>query len=820
MADAGVLEMSLRTPIADLAALRTVLESFKPHLLWFVGHGDINTASRKTLGFVGQTGNLELFDPETIANLLGEFAAHRGKGELEAAAFNACSTGGHPVLIADLVRQHGIRFVLFWETRASDDAGPFMAKGFFESIAGGSTYAEAFKAGCQCITEQKAPADARLLTPTNPCSLPPNVLQRFELVDPACTTVVQPHECGQLDMRTWEFLICQRNPRSPEELAYKNRTTGEITHNWPGSGSCHMAWASRVRPGEQGEGRIAAGVPQMYEFKTVHNIPFAADANYVEHKAGPASGGNSLIERIQRSLHQSHAQQNSGSGSDSGSTAAVSFAALTQLAASGLGGIGKTAAVVQMAHAEVSRGTFDFVLWASAESAASLQNDFMHIARAVLKLPQALAQSADAKLCKQAVLDWLQTTDKRWLLVLDNADDLKPVRDYLPTSAARSGCGHVVMTTRVSEENVRAELKRDMTMLTLQKLPAAASRELLLRSSGQVADAAPANQALDGLVAELDGLPLALVQAGALMQQQQCGFSEYLSRYRKCRTELFGRNDEVGLEEWLGSLNLNRPEVVQAFGKLGVQSVQQVLDLDDSAVAELVSEVRFTWMEGKQFKKAMEELRLTTVAARDSVATTWTLSTEMLGAAARELLRVISLLAAEGIPRTYVALLAKCLPLGNALRQRFDGAGDNGNTVDELLARLHRLSLVSYTAEKTISMHRLVQQVQRDEILALIEHGTPQCLMLESVIAVIMHMASRLTSYSDAEYSSWKDGAVLLQHGIALCSHSDREWQSRPADSLAGLVAAVAKAADKNCNYQAALEYHKKYLEIVRQTGE
>ena len=111
-------------------------------------------------------------------------------------------------------------------------------------------------------------------------------------------------------------------------------------------------------------------------------------------------------------------------------------------------------------------------------------------------------------------------------------------------------------------------------------------------------------------------------------------------------------------------------------------------------------------------------------------------------------------------------------------------------------------------------------RVQRDEILVTVEKGGPDCAMLQGVIAVITHMTSRLTSYSDAEYSSWKDGAVLLQHGIALCSHSDREWKSRPAELLAGLVAAVAKAAYKNCNYQAALEYYKKHLEIARQTGE
>ena len=143
---------------------------------------------------------------------LARVACARGTGVL--------STGGHPALLADLIwKRNAVRFVLFWKTAAYHDACPFMARGFFESIAEGCTYAEAFEAGRQCIIEQKVQADAYLLTRTNPHSLPPNMLQLFELIDPACATVVKPQECGQLDASTWEILLCRRNPRSPEELA-------------------------------------------------------------------------------------------------------------------------------------------------------------------------------------------------------------------------------------------------------------------------------------------------------------------------------------------------------------------------------------------------------------------------------------------------------------------------------------------------------------------------------------------------------------------------------------------------------------------------
>jgi tetratricopeptide (TPR) repeat protein len=479
--------------------------------------------------------------------------------------------------------------------------------------------------------------------------------------------------------------------------------------------------------------------------KTKHNIPFMPDKNYVEHE-DHARSGSSLISRLRGALLKEGKQeqeegrgkgtvetvsleqegkQEEEEGGGQGTVETVSleqegtcgYTMLTQVAAAGLGGIGKTAAVVQVVHAEVERGTFDYILWASAESTVTLQNDFAQIARALLKLPAALAPGADAKLCRELVVGWMQQTDKRWLLVLDNADALDPVRDYMPTSA-QPGCGHVVMTTRVSEEHLKTELKkRKFTTLTLETLSSAESKGLLLQGTGCSSGAAlPMDElkALDEIVAELDGLPLALVQAASLMQVRACSFSKYLVRYQQVRTEIFHSHT----------------------------------------------------------------VRAAINGVRESVATTWKLSAETLKPAEEELLQVLSLLAADSIPREFVVAVGQRMDVSSYLHKHFAGVGGDGEwETDELLDALQRLSFVSHTANKTISMHRLLQQVQRDEMKHTLEDEAKHRMGLACAQAVASQVQDARVDKYTLSVSVGEANMRWLSHVLELAKHVwRREW--------------------------------------------
>src|SRR5436305_2411075 len=116
-----------------------------------------------------------------------------------------------------------------------------------------------------------------------------------------------------------------------------------------------------------------------------------------------------------------------------------SKAALTQpQAISGLGGIGKTQTAIEYAYRY--RDEYQMLLWARAETREDLVAEVVAIAE-LLNLPEKSAH--EQQITTNAVKQWLET-HSGWLLILDNADHLTIVRDFLPTGNR----GHILLTTR------------------------------------------------------------------------------------------------------------------------------------------------------------------------------------------------------------------------------------------------------------------------------------------------------------------------------------------------------------------------------------
>lgn len=198
-------------------------------------------------------------------------------------------------------------------------------------------------------------------------------------------------------------------------------------------------------------------------------------------------------------------------------------------ALTGLGGMGKTQTAAEYAYR--FREDYQAVLWVRAETQENLVADFRAIA-GMLKLPQEHLQ--DRASLVQGMQEWFRN-QSNWLLIFDNADDSALVDPFLPRAAR----GHVLLTTRVGAVAAQAH------SILLEPLGFDDGALCLLRRAGILAwnkslqEASSANvDAVRQLVYLMDGLPLALEQAGAYINDTECGVRRYLKLYEQYRSEI------------------------------------------------------------------------------------------------------------------------------------------------------------------------------------------------------------------------------------------------------------------------------------------
>ncbi len=236
-------------------------------------------------------------------------------------------------------------------------------------------------------------------------------------------------------------------------------------------------------------------------------------------------------------------------------------------AISGLGGIGKTQTAVEYAYRY--RDSYEAVFWARADSADLLSSDYLTIA-ALLALPQRSEQ--DQSLVVKAVLHWFDTYE-RWLLILDNADDLEAISPFIPSA----GKGHVLLTTRAhSTGTITGRIELD-TMGLEEGTFLLLRRAKLLRgnSSSLQAVSETLHSQARAIVEAVDGLPLALDQAGAYIEGTGCSLSDYLKFYKTRRYRLLRMRGESAA---------GHPEPVATTWSLSFDKVERA----NPAAAELL----------------------------------------------------------------------------------------------------------------------------------------------------------------------------------------------------------------------------------------
>ncbi|KAB2098597.1 hypothetical protein AG0111_0g13155 [Alternaria gaisen] len=211
----------------------------------------------------------------------------------------------------------------------------------------------------------------------------------------------------------------------------------------------------------------------------------------------------------------------------------------------GLGGMGKTQLAVEFARRHHRR--FSSVFWLDGRSEDILKRSIASCAGRIPpgQIPETSRQyaadaSADIDAVVKDVMAWLARPDNTaWLLIFDNVDreytaqggdpDAYDVRRYL------SGADHgsVLVTTRLARLEQLGESQQ------LGKVSTAQGQAILESWYKRKHDAAES----EGLLALLDGLPLAIAQAGAYLQESGVGLATYLRFYEQQWSELMASDD-------------------------------------------------------------------------------------------------------------------------------------------------------------------------------------------------------------------------------------------------------------------------------------
>ncbi|KAJ5201210.1 hypothetical protein N7449_006013 [Penicillium cf. viridicatum] len=229
----------------------------------------------------------------------------------------------------------------------------------------------------------------------------------------------------------------------------------------------------------------------------------------------------------------------------------------------GLGGMGKTQLAIRFARDH--RDKFTAIFWLSGKDRDTLLQSLSSVLNRLPGQGWDSETTNDEEVEQRArhMLRWLALNgNSRWLIIFDNIDQYSPshsavvdgydIEEFFP----KADHGSILITSRLQR---LAELGEPFPV---HRLDPHNSVQLLLQSSGLSArnttSKLDSNPDVLTLANRLDGLPLAIVIAGAFMRETGTSITEYLEFYQESWTELQlqsnpGRQYQQGnmLQTWM-----------------------------------------------------------------------------------------------------------------------------------------------------------------------------------------------------------------------------------------------------------------------------
>ncbi|MQY02081.1 hypothetical protein ACRB68_01080 [Actinomadura sp. RB68] len=190
--------------------------------------------------------------------------------------------------------------------------------------------------------------------------------------------------------------------------------------------------------------------------------------------------------------------------------------ALTQVLA-GMGGVGKTQLAAAYARDAWKTGV-EVLVWVNARSRDGIISAYAETARELGLVP---AGHEDARKAAEKFLVWAETTtDRRWLVVLDDVQRPADVNGLWPPAGTSAAGGRVVVTTRLREA---ALARADHHFLEIGIYTPQEADSYLRARLEERADAADRRALAGGL----GHLPLALAQAAAYIANMEITPGDY-----------------------------------------------------------------------------------------------------------------------------------------------------------------------------------------------------------------------------------------------------------------------------------------------------
>ncbi len=195
------------------------------------------------------------------------------------------------------------------------------------------------------------------------------------------------------------------------------------------------------------------------------------------------------------------------------------------------GGTGKTQLAVEFVHAVWGARAAEVLVWVTANTREAIIAGFAQAAAAIGAAdpdPESLGNSAEAAAGNFAT--WLASTRRSWLLVIDDLVQVSDLDDLWPAGPA----GQVVITTRLPGSAL-AGPGRETRIVPVTGFSRRESLEYLNASLNAYPD--QRIEALD-LAEDLNGLPLALAEAAAVLVTREQDCREYRAQFTERRNHM------------------------------------------------------------------------------------------------------------------------------------------------------------------------------------------------------------------------------------------------------------------------------------------